>query len=84
MSHCQRRLRTLTVIERLSADEQLMHIPLIIVSGCDVSLPQHRALAAAGYRFFAKGSSTPRVKSSNTLCWPKSAIFSGSRSSIEG
>ncbi len=48
------------VIERLSADEQLMHIPLIIVSGCDVSLPQHRALAAAGYRFFAKGSSTPR------------------------
>jgi len=48
------------VIERLSADEKLMHIPLIIVSGCDVSLPQHRALAAAGYRFFAKGSSTPR------------------------
>ncbi|WP_166037880.1 response regulator [Sphingosinicella sp. YJ22] len=48
------------VIERLSADEKLMHIPLIIVSGCDVSLHQHRALAAAGYRFFAKGSSTPR------------------------
>ncbi|HEY0325095.1 MAG TPA: response regulator [Allosphingosinicella sp.] len=48
------------VIERLSADEKLMNIPLIIVSGCDVSLHQHRALAAAGYRFFAKGSSTPR------------------------
>ena len=48
------------VIERLSADDKLMHIPLIIVSGCDVSLSQHQALAAAGYRFFAKGFSTPR------------------------
>ena len=48
------------VIQRLSADERLMNIPLIVVSGCDVSLSQHQALAAAGYRFFAKGSSTPR------------------------
>ncbi|MFN3726703.1 MAG: response regulator [Allosphingosinicella sp.] len=48
------------VIERLSADDKLMNIPLIVVSGCDVSLSQHQALAAAGYRFFAKGFSTPR------------------------
>ena len=48
------------VIERLSTDEKLMNIPLIVVSGCDVSLAQHRALAAAGYRFFTKGTSTPR------------------------
>jgi len=48
------------VIQRLLADEKLMNIPLIVVSGCDVSLSQHQQLAAAGYRFFAKGSSTPR------------------------
>lgn len=48
------------VIQRLSADEKLSEIPVIIVSGYDVSLSEHRALAAAGYRFFTKGSATPR------------------------
>ena len=54
------RLDGFGVIERLSSDEKLMAIPLIVVSGCDISLNQHRALAAAGYRFFTKGSATPR------------------------
>jgi CheY-like chemotaxis protein len=48
------------VIERLSANERLVDIPLIIVSGCEISLSQHRTLAAAGHRFFTKGASTPR------------------------
>lgn len=54
------RLDGFGVIELLSADDKLMNIPLIVVSSRDVSLSQHQALAAAGYRFFAKGFSTPR------------------------
>ena len=50
----------LGVIERLRAEERLKAIPLIVVSGCEVSLREHEALATAGYRFFAKGYSTPR------------------------
>jgi signal transduction histidine kinase/CheY-like chemotaxis protein len=54
------RLDGFGVIELLAADDKLMNIPLIVVSSRDVSLSQHQALAAAGYRFFAKGFSTPR------------------------
>ncbi|MDQ8757623.1 response regulator [Sphingosinicella sp. LHD-64] len=48
------------VIERLAANETLVDVPLIVVSGCEISLSQHRTLAAAGHRFFTKGASTPR------------------------
>lgn len=48
------------VIERLSTDKALAGVPLIIVSGCEISLGQHRKLEAAGHRFFTKGSSSPR------------------------
>ncbi len=48
------------VIERLSANKDLAGIPLIIVSGCEITLPEHRRLQAAGYRFFTKGAATPR------------------------
>lgn len=48
------------VIERLSANDALVGVPVIIVSGCEISLSQHRTLAAAGHRFFTKGASTPR------------------------
>ncbi len=48
------------VIERLSASENLADIPLIVVSGCEITLPEHRRLEAAGHRFFTKGAATPR------------------------
>jgi signal transduction histidine kinase/CheY-like chemotaxis protein len=48
------------VIDRLSANKDLANIPLIVVSGCEISLPEHRRLEAAGYRFFTKGAATPR------------------------
>lgn len=48
------------VIDRLSANEDLATIPLIVVSGCEISLPEHRRLESAGYRFFTKGAATPR------------------------
>lgn len=48
------------VIDRLSANENLADVPLIVVSGCEISLPEHRRLEAAGYRFFTKGAATPR------------------------
>ena len=48
------------VIDRLSSNEELAKIPLIVVSGCEISLPEHRRLEAAGHKFFAKGSATPR------------------------
>jgi len=48
------------VIERLSASRDLADVPLIVLSGHEISLAQHRLLAAAGHRFFTKGMSTPR------------------------
>jgi len=54
------RLDGFGVIELLAHDERLRDIPLIVVSGCDLSLSEHQTLAESGYRFFAKGSSTPR------------------------
>ena len=30
------------------------------MSGCDITLDEHRRLAAAGHRFFPKAASTPR------------------------
>jgi signal transduction histidine kinase/CheY-like chemotaxis protein len=48
------------VIDRLSANKSLADVPLIVVSGCEISLPEHRRLEAAGHRFFTKGAATPR------------------------
>ena len=54
------RLDGFGVIDRLSADAMLTNIPLIVLSGRDITISQHRSLAAAGHRFFSKGASTPR------------------------
>jgi CheY-like chemotaxis protein len=48
------------VIEGLAAAERLSEVPVVVVSGCDMSLAQHRLLAAAGHRVFTKGVVTPR------------------------
>ncbi len=54
------RLDGFGVLERLAADEAMNDIPLIVLSGRDLSLNQHRSLVDGGYRFFTKGASTPR------------------------
>lgn len=54
------RLDGFGVIDRLSADASLTSIPVVVLSGCDISISQHRSLAAAGHRVFTKGASTPR------------------------
>jgi signal transduction histidine kinase/CheY-like chemotaxis protein len=48
------------VIEGLAAAERLSEVPVVVVSGCDMSLAQHRKLAASGHRVFTKGVVTPR------------------------
>jgi CheY-like chemotaxis protein len=48
------------VLDRLAAVEELRDVPLIVVSGCDITIEEHRRLAAAGHRFFPKAASTPR------------------------
>ena len=48
------------VLDRLAASEGLFDVPLIVVSGCDITIEEHRRLAAAGHRFFPKAASTPR------------------------
>lgn len=47
-------------IERLSTEGKLKDIPLIIVSGRELSLAQHRTLSASPHRFFTKGNTAPR------------------------
>ena len=48
------------VLDRIAENEALRQVPLIVVSGCDISIDEHRRLAAAGHRFFPKAASTPR------------------------
>lgn len=48
------------VIDRLTRHETLHNVPLIILSGQQITLEQHRTLAAGGRRFFTKAASTPR------------------------
>lgn len=48
------------VIERLASARSLTDVPLLILSGADLSLRQQRALATAGHRVFTKGHTTPR------------------------
>ncbi len=48
------------VMARLAEEDALRAIPLIVVSGCDITIEDHRRLAAAGHRFFMKAACTPR------------------------
>jgi CheY-like chemotaxis protein len=48
------------VLDQLATAEALRDVPLIVVSGCDITIEEHRRLAAAGHRFFPKAASTPR------------------------
>ncbi|HEU4970159.1 response regulator [Sphingomonas sp.] len=48
------------VLDQLATAEELRDVPLIVVSGCDITIEEHRRLAAAGHRFFPKAASTPR------------------------
>ncbi len=48
------------VLERLGNSPELSTVPLIVLSGQEISLSEHRKLVAAGHRFFTKAASTPR------------------------
>ena len=48
------------LLDRLAGDDRLKNVPLIVVSGCDITIDDHRRLAAAGHRFFVKAGFTPR------------------------
>jgi CheY-like chemotaxis protein len=48
------------VLDQLATIEGLRDVPLIVVSGFDITIEEHRRLAAGGYRFFPKAASTPR------------------------
>jgi len=48
------------VLDQLEQDDGLRDVPLIVVSGQDISLEQHRRLAESGRRFLPKAASTPR------------------------
>jgi signal transduction histidine kinase/DNA-binding response OmpR family regulator len=48
------------VLDRLAEMDTLRNVPLIVVSACDISIEEHRRLASAGHRFFAKAAATPR------------------------
>lgn len=48
------------VIDHLKKHQTLHNVPLIVLSGQEITLEQHRKLAANGQRFFAKAASTPR------------------------
>ncbi len=47
-------------IERLASHTELAAIPLIVVSGQDLSISQHHSLVSAGARFYLKGDAAPR------------------------
>lgn len=47
-------------IDQLAAEGDLASIPLIVVSGQDLSVVQHHKLVSAGCRFYQKGSAAPR------------------------
>ncbi len=48
------------VLDHLKRHETLHDVPLIVLSSKEITLDQHRELAAAGQRFFTKAASTPR------------------------
>ncbi len=47
-------------IERLAQSEHYATIPLIVLSGQELSVAQHHHLLAAGCRYYMKGSAAPR------------------------
>ncbi len=47
-------------LQSIGCDLKLAQIPVIVVSGFNLSLPQHHILRKAGARYFRKGSSAPR------------------------
>jgi CheY-like chemotaxis protein/signal transduction histidine kinase len=48
------------VIERLARADALNRIPIVVVSGHEMGLVDHRRLAATAHRVFTKGITTPR------------------------
>ena len=48
------------VLDQLKRHDTLHDVPLIVLSSKEITLDQHRQLAAAGQRFFTKAASTPR------------------------
>ncbi|RYD63741.1 MAG: response regulator, partial [Sphingomonadales bacterium] len=47
-------------IEALGRREELARIPLIVLSGQELSVAQHHRLLAAGVRYYMKGNAAPR------------------------
>ena len=47
-------------IEKLSQSERFAAIPLIVLSGQELSIAQHHRLLAAGCRYYMKGNAAPR------------------------
>jgi signal transduction histidine kinase/CheY-like chemotaxis protein len=48
------------ILESLRADDKLMDIPVIVISGMDLTSEQHQQLADFGQRLLAKGSLTQK------------------------
>jgi CheY-like chemotaxis protein len=48
------------VLDELAADAALASIPVLIVSGREITVSEHHAIARAGGVFHPKGSSSPR------------------------
>lgn len=47
-------------IEGVATDHELSEVPILVVSGHELSLPQHSMLVEAGAKFFSKGHAAPR------------------------
>ena len=47
-------------LQSIGGDQRLSDVPVIVVSGFNLSLPQHHILREAGARYFRKGTSAPR------------------------
>jgi signal transduction histidine kinase/CheY-like chemotaxis protein len=48
------------ILETLRLDPKLRSIPIIIVSGRAITVPEHNAIAQSGCTFYAKGECSPR------------------------
>ena len=48
------------ILETLRLDPKLRSIPIIIVSGRAITVPEHAAIARSGCTFYAKGECSPR------------------------
>ena len=54
------RINGFEFLDALGGDLEMAGIPVIVVSGYDLSLPQYRSLVDAGAIYFRKGTSAPR------------------------